>query len=141
MTRHPTSEEMPISMVAYAIRKARLANEMVISVVVPLLPPLRRGIAEDIGRRLDGNHFISEAFLRDLTALIDFLAREIAHGTQCAWVADEHDVSGGHDVMHRDDRALALSKASIDLVYLHNAIADVLDFEKAERIAGAVIRE
>lgn len=137
---HQTSHhEFFVDLIADAVGYARLAHETVSNTVIPLLPPQRRGIAEDIQRRLNGDHFISEAFLRDVSALVGFLAREVEKGTQCDWVADEHDVHGGHHVRHIDDRAFALSNASADLVDLRNAIADVLDFKKAERLAEALI--
>ncbi|MGJ8543799.1 MAG: hypothetical protein ACSHWZ_00035 [Sulfitobacter sp.] len=124
-----------ISLIADAVGYARLSQETVFEIVIPLLPPQRRGLAEDIQRMLAGDHFISEAFLRDLAALVDFLGREIANGTQHGWIADEHDVNGGRPVKQFSDHALALIGASDHLIDLHRAISDVLNYAKAGRLA------
>tara|TARA_R110002124_G_scaffold128425_1_gene289320 strand:- start:2685 stop:3110 length:426 start_codon:yes stop_codon:yes gene_type:complete len=139
MTHHNSHHDFLVDLIAVAVSHARFAQEIVSSTVVPLLPPQRRGIAEDIQRRLSGESFISEGFMRDVCALISFLASEVEKGTQCDWVADEHDVHGGHHVRRKDDRAFALSNACDDLVDLHDAIADVLDFKKAGRIAEVLV--
>lgn len=141
MTHHTSHQEYLVDLIAGAVGYARLAQEMVFDVVIPLLPPQRRGIAEDIQRRLGGDHFIGEPFLRDLTALMNFLEREVAQGIHLDWIADEHNVHGGHHVRHLDDRAFALSNASIHLFDLRQAIEAVLDFTKAARLAEALIEE
>ncbi|MEH6506200.1 MAG: hypothetical protein V7786_07975 [Sulfitobacter litoralis] len=139
MTHHTSHYEFLVDLISVAMCHARLAQAVVSDTVIPLLPPQRRGIAEEVRRSLNGEKFISEAFLRDVCALISFLAREVEKGTQCDWVADEHDVHGGQHVRRFDDGAFALSNACDDLVSLHDAIADVLDFKKAGRIAEALI--
>ncbi len=135
MTSHQLQQAAMISLIADAVGYARLSQKTVFDIVIPLLPPQRRGLAEDIQRKLAGDHFISEPFLRDLAALVDFLGREIANGTQQGWIADEHDVNGGRHVRQFSDHAFALIGASDQLIDLHRAISDVLNHAKAERLA------
>jgi hypothetical protein len=139
MNDHTSHHDFLVDLISVAVCHARLAQAVVSDTVIPLLPPQRRGIAEEINRSLNGENFISEAFLRDVCALISFLAREVEKGTHCDWVADEHDVHGGHHVRRFDDGAFALSSACDDMVDLHDAVADVLDFQKAGRIAETLI--
>lgn len=139
MNDHTSHHDFLVDLISVAVCHARLAQAVVSDTVIPLLPPQRRGIAEEINRSLNGENFISEAFLRDVCALISFLAREVEKGTHCDWVTDEHDVHGGHHVRRFDDGAFALSSACDDMVDLHDAVADVLDFQKAGRIAEALI--
>jgi hypothetical protein len=139
MNDHSSHQDYLIDLIADAIGYARIAQEVVSGVVIPLLSPQRRGIAEDILRRLNGDHFINGGFLRDLTSMIDSLEGEVVNGTDQHWIADEHDVHGGHHISQLDDRALALSTAAVHLADLRNAIADALDFAKAGRMVDDLI--
>jgi hypothetical protein len=135
MTSHALHQAAMIGLIADAVGYARLSRETVFDIVIPLLPPQRRGLAEEVQRRLAGDHFISEPFLRELAALVDFLEREIANGTQHGWIADEHDVNGGHSIKRVSDHALALLGASDHLIDLQRAISEVLNYAKAGRLA------
>ncbi|MGR3474469.1 MAG: hypothetical protein ACU0CJ_09135 [Sulfitobacter sp.] len=128
-----------VDLIADAVGYARICQEVVFEIVIPLLAPQRRGIAEDVQRQLRGNNYISEAFVRDLTSMLDFLQREIAAGTEHYWAPDEHNVHGGHHITQLDDRAFALSTATAQLSDLRDAIAITLDITKAGRIADDLI--
>ena len=139
MTVHPSHHEMLVDLTAEAVAQARLAQNQLCDVVVPMLPPQRRGLAEQIKRGLRGDGLLTESFLHDLAALVDFLERDAARGIQTGWVADEHDVHGGHHVRHYDTRAHALSCAADHLDLLHEAISDVLDFARAGRLVEGLM--
>tara|TARA_Y100001951_G_C11271549_1_gene259101 strand:+ start:93 stop:515 length:423 start_codon:yes stop_codon:yes gene_type:complete len=139
MNDHSSHQDYLVDLIADAVGYARIAQEVVSGVVIPLLSPQRRGIAEDIQRKLNGDHFINEGFVRDLTSVVDFLEREIKTGTDRHWVVDEHNVQGGHHITQLDDRAFALSTAVAHLADLRNAIADALDFAKAGRMVEDLI--
>jgi hypothetical protein len=139
MNDHNPNYSLLVDLIADAIRCARIAKEVVFNVVVPQLPPQRRGIAKGIQKRLEGDQYISEIFVRELTSLMDLLRREIATGSDQCWMSDEHDVNGGHHVTHLDDRAFALSNAAAHLADLRNAIHDALDFAKAGRLADELV--
>jgi hypothetical protein len=141
MTVHTSHQKSLVNLIAEAVGYARLSHELVFHTVIPLLPPQRRGIAEDVQWQLNSDYFINAAFLRDLTSLMNFLEREIAKGTQLNWVADEHNVHGGHHVRHLDDRAFALSNAAVHLIDLRHSIEDVLDFATAGRLAEALTQD
>ncbi len=132
-------QEQLFSLTVDAVAKARFASDQIFDVVVPTLPPQRRLIAERIKRGLEGDAFLTDNFLYDLVSLIAFLEREIAKGTHTSWIADDHDVHGGHQIRHFDTRVHALSCAAEHLSLLHEAISGVLNFARAARLVEGLI--
>lgn len=139
MSYHPSHQDMVTYLMAIALGQARIAYDQLFNAVIPLLAPQRRLFAEEIMYRLTRGNLFDEGFLRDLGSLIEALKREVADGTQIAWIADEHDSEGGHHVQYLDHRALALACALDDLGDLSQMIGSVLNAVKAAQLSDTLM--
>jgi hypothetical protein len=126
--------EFLLALTADAVMQARIARDQLHDVIIPALPPQRRALAEAVKRHLNADALLTEPFLRDLEILIDFMRVEIEKGIQTTWIADEHNVHGGHHERHFDTRARFLAVAVGHLIGLHEAATEVIDFAEAERL-------
>ena len=82
------------SLVAEALSQARVASAAIEDRVVPRLPPLKRGPAIDVLRRLESMSMFSDRFVRDLESFIVALDECIDAGTTLHWHADEYHIDG-----------------------------------------------
>ena len=126
--------ELLLALTANAVMQARIARDQLHDVIIPALPPQRRALADAVKRHLNADALLTEPFLHDLEILIDFIRVEIEKGIQTTWVADEHNVHGGHHERHFDTRAHSLAVAVGHLIGLHEAATEVIDFAEAERL-------
>ena len=127
--------ELLLALTANAVMQARIARDQLHDVIIPALPPQRRALAESVKRHLNADALLTEPFLRDLEILIDFIRVEIEKGIQTTWIADEHNVHGGHHERHFDTRSHSLAVAVAHLIGVHEAATDVIDFAEAGRDA------
>ncbi len=134
MTIQSSYQDLLLELTTDAVAQARLANHQLFEIVVPMLPPQRRALAEHVKRGLSGSDLLTEPFLRDLMILVEFLEREIHTGTETVWVVDEHNVHGGYHIRHRDERATALSCAADQLLDVYESVSEVLDFARSGRL-------
>lgn len=139
MTIQASHHDLLLELTADAVAQARLANHQLFEIVVPMLPPQRRALAEHVNRGLSGSDLLTEPFLRDLLILVEFLDREINAGTETVWVVDEHNVHGGHHIRQRDERATALSCAADRLLDVYESVSEVLDFARSGRLVDELI--
>ncbi|APG48695.1 hypothetical protein [Phaeobacter porticola] len=79
-------------------------------------------------RQLHADALLTELFLRDMEILIDFMRVEIEKGIQTTWIADEHNVHGGHHERHFDTRSHFLAVAVGHLIGMYEAATEVIDF-------------
>ena len=123
-------------LVEIALGQSRVIHAMLQDVVVPHLPPLRRGIAEEVARRVDRGRIFDQEMLHDLEALIVFIEREAEFGVHHGWKADACHIRGGWPTIWRDGRSTDLVRSCGELRGLRVAIAAVLDAVEAERVAN-----
>ncbi|MCF7777417.1 hypothetical protein GLP59_07105 [Sulfitobacter sp. M220] len=136
-----TDRNLAIDATAVALYQARIGYDQIFNAVIPLLAPQRRLFAEQILRGLVNDDIFNETFLTDLFSLIESLEREVAVGTQTAWVADEYCSHGGHYERHLDDRARTLNNAVHDLSELGVMIREALNTIKATRIVDELMED
>lgn len=134
MSAELSHREFLLALTADAVMQARIARDQLHEVIIPSLPPQRRALAEAVKRQLHADALLTEPFLRDLEILIDFMRVEIEKGIQTTWIADEHNVHGGHHERHFDTRAHSLAVAVGHLIGLHEAATEVIDYAEAERL-------
>ena len=136
-----TDRNLAIDATAVALYQARIGYDQIFNAVIPLLAPQRRLFAEQILRGLVNDDIFNETFLTDLFSLIESLEREVAVGTQTAWVADEYCSNGGYHERHLDDRARTLNNAVHDLSELGVMIREALNTIKATRIVDELMED
>lgn len=136
-----SDRDLAIDLTTVALGLARVGKDQMFNAVIPLLAPQRRLFAEQILRRLVDDNIFNEAFLTDLFSLIESLEREVAVGTQTAWVADEYCSNGGYHERHLDDRARSFDSAVHDLGELGLMIRQALNTIKATRIVDELMED
>ncbi|MFY0647415.1 hypothetical protein [Sulfitobacter geojensis] len=134
MSAELSHREFLLALTADAVMQARIARDQLHEVIIPSLPPQRRALAEAVKRQLHADALLTEPFLRDLEILIDFMRVEIEKGIQTTWIADEHNVHGGHHERHFDTRSHSLAVAVGHLIGMYEAATEVIDFAEAERL-------
>ena len=134
MSAELSQREFLLALTADAVMQARIARDQLHEVIIPSLPPQRRALAEAVKRQLHADALLTEPFLRDLEILIDFMRVEIEKGIQTTWIADEHNVHGGHHERHFDTRSHSLAVAVGHLIGMYEAATEVIDFAEAERL-------
>ncbi|WP_106745060.1 hypothetical protein [Yoonia maritima] len=134
MSAELSHREFLLALTADAVMQARIARDQLHEVIIPALPPQRRALAEAVKRQLHADALLTKPFLRDLEILIDFMRVEIEKGIQTTWIADEHNVHGGHHERHFDTRSHSLAVAVGHLIGMYEAATEVIDFAEAERL-------
>lgn len=134
MSAELSHREFLLALTADAVMQARIARDQLHEVIIPSLPPQRRALAEAVKRQLHADALLTEPFLRDLEILIDFMRVKIEKGIQTTWIADEHNVHGGHHERHFDTRSHSLAVAVGHLIGMYEAATEVIDFAEAERL-------
>jgi hypothetical protein len=134
MSAELSHREFLLALTADAVMQARIARDQLHEVIIPSLPPQRRALAEAVKRQMHADALLTEPFLRDLEILIDFMRVEIEKGIQTTWIADEHNVHGGHHERHFDTRSHSLAVAVGHLIGMYEAATEVIDFAEAERL-------
>jgi hypothetical protein len=109
--RSEITPEVIACYVARTLSQARSARKCIEATVIPHIPPLHRGFAIDILRRINGTTVLEEHFLRDIEIFIENLESRVRDGTTAYWQGDDHHIDGGYEVVMRDDNARALSTA------------------------------
>ena len=138
----PAARPDPLaSSVEWTLGQARVVGTILYDAVIPHLPPLKRGAAEHVARRITRSRIFEETMLHDLDALIALVEREAETGTHRGWQADEHHIRGGWPLIHRDERAEALARSAAELRGLHDGIAGVLDAVEAERVRNRLFTD
>jgi hypothetical protein len=131
--------EFVLALTADAVIQARIVRDQLFDIVIPALAPHRRALAVIVKRGLTANTFLSEEFLDELDALIEFLRIEIEKGIETIWIPDEHNVHGGHEQRIFDEHARPLAVAVGHLIDLYEIIAEVIDSVEAERLIEDLI--
>jgi len=131
--------EFVLALTADAVIQARIVRDQLFDIVIPALAPHRRALAVTVRRGLTANAFLSEDFLGELDALIEFLRIEIEKGIETIWIPDEHNVHGGHEQRIFDPRARPLAVAVGHLIDLYEVISEVIDSVEAERLIGDLV--
>lgn len=134
MSAELSHREFLLALTSDAVIQARIVSDQLFDVVIPSLPPQRRAIAVAVKRSLNSDTVLSEEFLSQLDALINFLRIEIEKGIQTIWVPDEYDVQGGHHQRMFDDHSRQLAVAVGHLINLFEIISEVIDCVEAERL-------
>lgn len=124
-----------------ALSQGRVVQTLLHDRVLPSLPPSQRTFAERLVRQISRGNIFDDSFLDELEAFVASISLLIADGTVVGWEADEHDVRGGHEVVHLDGRAEALSPVVNELQSLWTAIAETLDAAKASVVAAGLVSE
>lgn len=140
MSAELSHREFLLALTADAVMQARIARDQLHEVIIPALPPQRRALAEAVKRHLNADALLTEPFLRDLEILIDFMRVEIEKGIQTTWIADEHNVHGGHHERHFDTRSHSLAVAVGHLIGLYEAATEVIDYAEAERLIDDLLQ-
>lgn len=140
MTAELSHREFLLALTADAVMQARIVRDQLHDVIIPSLPPQRRAIADAVRRHLTKDSLFAEPFLHDLEILIDFIRTEIEKGVQTTWIADEHNVHGGHHQRQFDKRAHSLAVAVGHLIGLYEAAIEVIDFAEAGRLIDDLLQ-
>ena len=140
MSAELSHREFLLALTADAVMQARITRDQLYDVIIPSLPPLRRAIAETVKRHLNTDALLTEPFLHDLEILIDFMRVEIEKDVQTTWIADEHNVDGGHHQRHFDTRTHSLAVAVGHLIGLYEAVTEVIDTVQAERLMDDLLQ-
>lgn len=140
MSAELSNREFLLALTTDAVMQARVARDQLHNVIIPSLPPQRRALAEAVKRYLNTDALLTEPFLRDLGILIDFMRAEVENGVQPTWVADEHDVNGGHHQRQIDTRARSLAVAIGHLIGLYESVIEVIETVHAERLIDDLIQ-
>jgi hypothetical protein len=140
MSAELSHREFLLALTADAVTQARIARDQIHEVIIPSLPPQRRALAEAVKRQLHADALLTEPFLRDLEILIDFMRVEIEKGIQTTWIADEHNVHGGHHERHFDTRSHSLAVAVGHLIGMYEAATEVIDYAEAERLIDDLLQ-
>lgn len=127
------------NLVEAVLAQSRSIRAMLLDEVVPHLPPVRRGAAEHVARRLIPSRIFASETLHDLDALIAQLEREAEAGTYAGWEADDAHSRGGWPTIWRDVRAASLTASAAELQRFRMSITAVLDALEAERIANRLM--
>lgn len=132
----PAGPDRLTVLVETVLGQSRAVRTVLLDVVRPRLPPIGRGAAEHLVRRIDRGQLLDREALHDLEALLDRLERLVGQGTRQVWRPNECDPSHGHVEHVRDAAATALGAAVDELRLLHRGIAAVQDALEAQRIAN-----
>jgi hypothetical protein len=127
-------------LVAEAVSQAHAAEGAIEALVIPRLPPQKRGFAVDLPRRMPGMSMFRDGFVGDLEAFMAILEDRIAAGTSIHWQADEHHIDGGYGITTRDPDAKALGAAVDDLATLRDGRVAALSAARAVRELDRLLR-
>mgnify|MGYP001165755683 FL=1 len=140
--RTPAPRPDPLaSSVEWTLGQARLVGTIIYDLVLPNLPPIKRGAAEHLLRRISRSRIFDETMLNDLGALIALVERESEAGTHRGWQADAHHIRSGWPVIQRDARAEALASSATALRDLRMGIEAVLDVVEAARVRDRLLAQ
>ncbi|QFT59410.1 hypothetical protein FIU94_11305 [Sulfitobacter sp. THAF37] len=134
MIEELSHREFVLALTADAVIQARIVRDQLFDIVIPELAPHRRSLAVTVRRGLTASTFLSEDFLDELGALIEFLRIEIEKGIETIWVPDEYNVHGGHEQRIFDAHARTLAVAVGHFIDLFEIIAELIDSVEAERL-------
>lgn len=140
MTAELSHRGFLLALTADAVVQARIVRDQLHDVIIPSLPPQRRALAEAVRRHLSKDSLLTEPFLHDLDILIDFMRTEVEKGVQTTWIADEHNVHGGHHQRQFDKRTHSLAVAVGHLIELYEVATEVIDFAEAGRLIDELLQ-
>lgn len=126
-------------LVTVAYLQAQVAYMEVLDVVVPRLPPLKRGYPLRVAARMDGDLIFEESFLEDLGALISSLETEIEAGSHAFWHDDENHSRGGHEAVFREPGVTDFQHAVTELSMLRDSVIAAICAAKGLRNASGLI--
>ena len=137
----PPAYDRLTGLVEAALGQSRVVRPALHSRVIPHLPPIRRGPAEHVIRRIDRSGLFEPTALADLEALLVQVECAVEQGTRDVFRANECDPGHGHVERERTPAVTELAAAAVDLRDLHRRIGAALDAVEAVRIANRLAGE